>query len=201
MARRKKQSDLNIDPRTAAGIFVVIGFYAFYEALVHGQLWAILVAIAIGCAAFGFIGYFFYRKYRKVPIPTVTIEEIDKMDPFEFEEFVGDLFRAQGYRVEVTPQSHDYGADVIVKKDRVKTVIQVKHYANNVTYDAIKEVLAGKAFHRADKAMVVTNASSFTSQVLNSANKVGIELVGRNELKKLVHKYLPYPKTKNEYQE
>ncbi len=45
---------------------------------------------------------------------TLTIEDVDRLDPRFFEICVAALFQKQGYRVEVTPYSGDKGADIVV---------------------------------------------------------------------------------------
>ncbi len=38
------------------------------------------------------------------------------MKPREYELFVGDYFRQQGYRVEITPETGDWGVDILLGK-------------------------------------------------------------------------------------
>ncbi|ASS92826.1 hypothetical protein BS1321_01835 [Peribacillus simplex NBRC 15720 = DSM 1321] len=46
------------------------------------------------------------------------IEDVDKMSGLEFEHFLTPLFRSQGYYVEVTSPSGDFGGDLILKKEK-----------------------------------------------------------------------------------
>ena len=49
--------------------------------------------------------------------------------PYDFEDFIAQLFKDNGYDVEGTNYSGDYGADVITSKNGIKTAIQVKRYS------------------------------------------------------------------------
>lgn len=62
----------------------------------------------------------------------VDIKEIDKMGGTEFEVYLSELYGGMGYYVEVTPHN-DYGIDVIIIKDKIKTGIQAKCYGEGGT--------------------------------------------------------------------
>jgi restriction system protein len=47
------------------------------------------------------------------------------MDPFHFEAFIGELFNDLGYQAEVTQSTGDFGADILLAKDDMKTAVQV----------------------------------------------------------------------------
>src|SRR5690349_5052834 len=50
------------------------------------------------------------------------IDEIDRMDGLTFEKYLETLFSRLGHRVERTRYVGDYGADLVTRKDGVKTV-------------------------------------------------------------------------------
>jgi restriction system protein len=50
------------------------------------------------------------------------------MTGLELEEFFDNFYKQMGHKAEVIQASNDYGAYVIVIKDQIKTVIQVKNY-------------------------------------------------------------------------
>lgn len=85
------------------------------------------------------------------------IAEIDVMDGRTFEERLGVLFRALGYSVEQTRYRSDYGADLVVAKDGVRTVVQAKRWTKNVGIKAVQEAHAAAAMYRCTRSMVVTN--------------------------------------------
>ena len=96
-----------------------------------------------------------------------------------------------GYKSEVTQASNDYGADVIAIKDQIKTVIQVKNYKNPVGLGAVQEVNSAKGHYKADEAMIISSSPSFTAQARREANLLRIKLIAKDELEKLIDKFLP----------
>lgn len=57
------------------------------------------------------------------------IADIDKMDGRQFELYLGHLFKAHGYAVEVTHAVGDYGADLVVRKHGKMIIVQAKRTA------------------------------------------------------------------------
>ena len=70
------------------------------------------------------------------------------------------------YKVELTPLSNDYGADLICTKNGQVLVVQAKRYEGKVGNAAIQQVVAAKDYYEADECMVVTN-SYFTRNAYN----------------------------------
>ncbi len=100
--------------------------------------------------------------------------DLDLMSPFDFEQFIADLFKKMGYNSYKTKKSGDQGVDVVAEKAGEKIAIQVKHFfQNSVGNKAIQEVVTGKKYYKAQKCMVITN-SSFTkaARELAKANDV-----------------------------
>lgn len=88
--------------------------------------------------------------------------QLSKIDPFDFEKFVANLFSSIGYMAYATKASGDYGCDAIAEKDGIRLAIQCKHREDpdaTVDQKAIREIHAAKdvSEYRADKAFVVTN--------------------------------------------
>lgn len=111
------------------------------------------------------------------------IDDIDIMDGKAFEKYLEALFKKLGYRVERTRYLGDYGADLVVFKNGVKTVIQAKRYKKNVGVKAIQEAVASKGYYSCEKAMVITN-SVYTRQAAELARANKVELWDRNDLVK-----------------
>ena len=57
-----------------------------------------------------------------------------------------------GYHVIHTPLSNDQGADLIVEKFSVKTVVQAKNWAKNVDNSGIQEAVAAIKHYDAQRA-------------------------------------------------
>ena len=118
-----------------------------------------------------------------------TIDEIDLMDGYMFEEFLSKLFEKMGYSAEVTKKTNDQGIDIIGKKNGRKVGIQAKCYSNNVGNSAIQEAVAGKSFYDCDAVMVVTN-SYFTESAKKLARANDVILWDRNMLAKKIDEFL-----------
>ncbi len=108
---------------------------------------------------------------------------IDKMTGEEFEYYLKLRFEKEGYKVEMTKASQDYGADLIITKRGYSMVIQAKRYDANVGTAAIQEVVSAKEYYQAVGCMVVTN-SYFTINALNLAEVNNVELRDRDDLLK-----------------
>jgi restriction system protein len=109
------------------------------------------------------------------------IREIDRMDGRTFENYLDVLFTGLGFRVERTRYVGDYGADLVVSRDGVRTAVQAKRFRRKVGVRAIQEAVAAKAQYGCDKAMVVTNAF-YTQPALRLARANKVRLWDRNRL-------------------
>jgi len=125
---------------------------------------------------------------------------IDKMDGRQFEIYLQILFRHLGYHPEVTKQSGDFGADLVMERDE-KIVVQAKRYGskNRVSLSAVQEVYGAKAYYRANQAWVVTN-SYFTKQAKELAAACGVKLVDREDLQELIRAINPTFEAKEFYE-
>jgi restriction system protein len=190
MPKRRRRYRRSNKQDTAWG-FLILGLIGiFWNDLTAGKPYAIILTVLIVLACICLIWLMFRKVFIKSPLPSVTMKEIDKMTGIEFEQFIGDLYKAMGYKTEVTQASNDYGADVIVIKDQIKTVIQVKNYKNPVGLGAVQEVNTAKGHYKADEAMIITSSPTYTAQARREAKLLRIKLVARDELEKLIDKNL-----------
>ncbi|WP_318503071.1 restriction endonuclease [Bacillus sp. T3] len=126
-------------------------------------------------------------KYKPVEQVPTTINDIDLMSGYEFEDFLGDFFSQRGYKVLPTGYSQDQGIDLIIEKDGKRIGVQAKCYSNPVGNKAIQETVAGINYHNCTHGMVITN-SSYTRQALDLASKNNIILWDRNKLNEEIHR-------------
>lgn len=116
-------------------------------------------------------------------------EFIDKMKGLEFEHYVAEILRKQGFkRVSVTKATGDFGVDItcFTKKGKERIAIQVKRHKSPLSGKAIQEVVAGAKHYNATKTMVITN-STFSPKAKVLAKSNDCELIDRYLLKKWVH--------------
>ncbi len=114
------------------------------------------------------------------------LDQTFEMSGAEFEEYVADTYRHNGYKVLRTKKSCDQGIDIIVKRI-FKTGIQAKCYSRPVGNRAVQEAAAGKKYYRLKNVAVVTN-SIFTKSACQLAKKTKVRLVDRRVLARMVAK-------------
>jgi restriction system protein len=148
------------------------------------QLWFIYFFAILGLAI-----WFIYRIYQHHLLSRAGMLEIDKMTGEQFEERLKILFANLGYEAERTSPGKvkpDYGVDLVVKKDGIKTAIQAKCYREQlVGEDAVREALAGKNWYYCNKARVITNGN-YSKMAWRLARVNNVELWNRNYLLKVL---------------
>lgn len=111
-----------------------------------------------------------------------TIDDIDIMEGYEFENYLKTLFFYAGFGAELTQKSKDYGADIILTdENHEKIVVQAKRYNKTVGVKSVQEVIGAKSHYKANEGMVVTN-STFSFEAETLAKENNIRLVDRKEL-------------------
>ena len=111
-----------------------------------------------------------------------TIDDIDIMEGYEFENYLKTLFFYAGFGAETTKKAKDYGADIILTdENRNKIVVQAKRYNKKVGVKSVQEIMGAMSHYKANEGMVVTNSTfSFEAETLAKDNN--IRLVDRKEL-------------------
>jgi|MTBAKMStandDraft_1061839.scaffolds.fasta_scaffold03109_3 tetratricopeptide (TPR) repeat protein len=114
----------------------------------------------------------------------------------EFEKDVAAYYQRQGYHIELTPRSHDFGADIILY-DQItnkKILVQAKYRTSgNIGVGAVQEVNTALNYFQADEGWVVTN-SEFTSNAIALARVNNISLIDNFRIEK-TPPYAPPPPT------
>ena len=115
----------------------------------------------------------------------ITINDIDSISGYDFERILKSLFQKMGYQVIHTTLSNDQGADLIVEKFGVKTVVQAKNWQNNVTNSGIQEIVAAIKHYNAQRAMVISS-SGFTQSARELAQSNNVVLWDRSILSSML---------------
>lgn len=68
------------------------------------------------------------------------------LNPYEFEEKIGDLFRDLGYEVTVTKKSGDGGIDAIIQRGNIIKAVQCKRYKAKLTEPAVRDLWGAKDY-------------------------------------------------------
>lgn len=182
----------------------IFGLYLFLTVLMIGATHSygrfLYLAFFLVLLYIGFIsGWKSYKNFNAALPPAIdgkrykihhmNIEEIDKMEGTEFELFLSKLYDGMGYYAEVTPHN-DYGIDVIIIMDKIKTGIQAKCYGEGRTIgvEAVNEVCGGAGYWKVQKKMVITNRY-FSKKALITAESNNIEMIDRDGLQLLLKAY------------
>lgn len=114
-----------------------------------------------------------------------------ELSPYEFEEFVAEVWSAQGFTTTVRQQSRDRGIDVEARQDGVTLAIQVKQYGKGNTIGS-QEVRNYATLYQQnetiDRVIIVTSAE-FTTPAETLGRDLDVELVDGTQLAELALKY------------
>lgn len=109
------------------------------------------------------------------------IDQIDGMTGPGFEHRLATMFASMGYTVGTTSAGNDFGADLVLTFNGVRTVVQAKRWNSLVGVSAVQEVHASRSYYGATHAMVVTN-NWYTKQARQLAGKANVDLWDRDRL-------------------
>jgi HJR/Mrr/RecB family endonuclease len=130
------------------------------------------------------------RRSSSLPL---TIQIVDRMDPYNFELLLGMMFASKGWHIIETPKTGDQGADVLLEKAGERTIVQAKLYADPVGNKAVQEAIAAKVYFNCHAATVVTN-SYFTNSAQELAKRGDVRLICRDELSQMIAEFNRCPK-------
>lgn len=108
--------------------------------------------------------------------------------PHDFEKYVANLYSHLGYNTMVTKGSNDGGKDIVMTKDGLKYVVEVKLYGNydKIGREKIQKLHSAQIIEKADRAIFVTT-SEFTKPAIEYAESIGMDLVNADKLIKLIN--------------
>jgi len=183
MARRKSKAKLEEEFINGVMGLALLGSLGGTYTLTKSIQASIIVCILVIAVV---IAALIARKMKnEARLKSSGIAEIDKMEGVQFEQYLGHLFRSQGYKAEVTQASGDYGADLVLSKDGKRIVVQAKRYSKNVGLKAVQEVRGAVSHYRASAAWVVTNRD-YTEQAYKLAKSNSVRLISREELIEMI---------------
>ena len=107
----------------------------------------------------------------------VTLSDrLRAMSGIEFEQYVADLFRCQGYVADLTAASGDHGIDILLKKGGRAGAVQCKRWTDLVGEPVVRDFL-GAMIGAGVADGFIAATSSFTDQAWRFANSHGITLL------------------------
>ena len=137
-----------------------------------------IIAISIGIAILLFIAWIFLRKRK-------PYDYEDDMDGAQFESYCASILQKNGFEdIKITPQSRDFGIDILAKKEDITYAIQCKYYSEPVGIKAVQEAYAGKDYYDAMVGVVMTN-QDFTKTGLEFAEKLRVIMWNGDDIYKM----------------
>ncbi len=107
------------------------------------------------------------------------------MNGYAFETYCVRRLARHGYRhIERTTGSRDHGADILARRGIRRYVFQCKLYRYPVGNKAVQQAFTAMNYYDCDAAVVITN-QRFTSQAIQEAEKLGVELWDEQVLRDL----------------
>lgn len=101
----------------------------------------------------------------------------------QFENKCAEFLKENGYTVQKTPISHDYGVDLLViGRDGSRCAFQLKHNSKSkrpVSPKAVMEVYAGGTYYDCKK-MFVVSTTGYTSNTIHMAEKLNVILLNED---------------------
>ena len=173
MARkRKKTSNFETIVLACVGAGVLAAVNA-------GSLGLLLIIIAIiSLATYGMTSSFDYSN-------GLLLEDLKKMDSYEFERYVGSVFNRLGYTVMQTKRTRDGGKDLIMYKNGQTYYVEVKRYGRKAIGSPLIQQLVGASKYSNAKPVFVTT-SRFSRDAIKEASKNNVELIDGNKLMSLL---------------
>jgi HJR/Mrr/RecB family endonuclease len=104
-------------------------------------------------------------------------DKIDSMTGIQFEDLVAEIFKRKGFSVKKTPQTGDFGVDLIASQLGVSAIaIQCKRYNENYTVGSedVMKLKGGASMYSATNCMLITT-SYLTKKAKDACSRLKIE--------------------------
>lgn len=127
-----------------------------------------IVAGVLGLGAFVITGWVVAAWEHKRPRPPQragqgagqTLDDLQAMDPSEFESWVQQLFRGRGYFAQNTPDGADHGVDLwVVSPQGERAIVQCKRYRGVVGESVVRDLYGVMQHEAAPRGYLVTTGS------------------------------------------
>lgn len=138
-----------------------------------------------------------YRHYKEIGINSLILTKaITKMNGRQFEIFTGELFKANGFKVNITQETCDGGKDIILKKDNITTYVECKRWFGGdedkngfVIGRVLLQKLIGSCIGDKVSHAIFITTSSYNSNAIEYAKKIDwLELWDLNDILEMLYK-------------
>lgn len=87
------------------------------------------------------------------------LEQVQRLDPIDFERLIGYLYQKEGHKVYLTAASGDEGIDLLLRKGSQKTVVQCKRYTGTVGQATVRDLYGAMGHTHADAGALITTGT------------------------------------------
>lgn len=130
----------------------------------------------------------FHHEPKEKKCNVVSIEQLRKMNPYAFEEYVASMFRELGWMAKTTKSTGDGGKDVVMyrREDETRQLyyVECKRYKGTVGRPVIQKLVGAALADNAIPYATVTTGK-FTKEAEAEAKKVGVRCIGPKEIKNM----------------
>ncbi|MCF8567930.1 restriction endonuclease [Alicyclobacillus tolerans] len=127
-----------------------------------------------------------WRPKRKRRYSKATMNDLDRMSGEEFERALRYYLNHTGWKVQMTPKTNDFGADLLGTAPWGKTyAIQAKRWNQRVGKEAVQQAIGAMHYYNTQAALVITN-NFLTKPARELARSAGVELWERGKLQRLM---------------
>ncbi len=109
------------------------------------------------------------------------LEQMQALDPIEFEKYVGLLFRDDNWEVFTTVASGDEGVDLFVRKGDHTGIVQCKRYSGTVGQPVVRDLYGSMVHNQVNEGWLVTTGN-VSKQAEQWASDKMINLVDGSDL-------------------
>jgi len=186
--RNSNQTSVFGDLIAVSALIVLLFTYSTSKEFIDKSKYAFPVLMLIALLLLGLVVYIAWKRRQRLRgvYEAYTLSNVDTMTGIEFETYLADLLRRQGFTNILLTEQYDLGVDIIARKDGVTWGIQAKRYNQLVKAEAVRQVYAALVRYKCDKAMVITN-STFSRPARELAKDNAIELIDRAVLQDWIY--------------
>ena len=114
-------------------------------------------------------------------------DKLNSMSGQEFEQYIAEVFRKTGNKVEIVGGPGDQGVDLLVKLGRKRVAVQCKLHSKPVGRAAVSEVYAGARHHGASQSWLIA-PGGFTPAAEELAKSTKVQLFDLAAVRGLMQK-------------
>ena len=115
-----------------------------------------------------------------------SLNDLKRMHPFKFEDYVAKLYKNMGYSVKQTKRTGDGGKDIVATKNGQTYFVECKRYSDPINVHKMRDFVGACVLGGKDVKGIYVTTSSFTNDAKSAANRIGIQMIDGNKLMSMI---------------